>query len=121
MLPALLPSIRTAAFVLGHSPFALALRYCPSKSTSFAWPFPYHDGASGGEAALRGGLGRGHDGRRAARRSAHLSRTREEGARVSVAVGQVLNGATISSALSPQKLPKYESTCTASKITQLES
>jgi hypothetical protein len=28
MLPALLPSIRTAAFVLGHSPFALALRYC---------------------------------------------------------------------------------------------
>src|SRR6266852_4474627 len=44
MLPALLPSMRTAAFVLGRSPFALAFRYCPSKSTSSAWPFACHDG-----------------------------------------------------------------------------
>jgi hypothetical protein len=38
-------SIRTAAFVLGHSPFALALRYCPSKSASLACPFVCHAGA----------------------------------------------------------------------------
>jgi len=41
----LLPSMRTAAFVLGHSPFALAFRYCPSKSTSLAWPFACDPGA----------------------------------------------------------------------------
>src|SRR6266481_6031682 len=44
MLPAPLPSMRTAALVLGHSPFALAFRYCPSKSTSLAWPLACHAG-----------------------------------------------------------------------------
>ena len=44
MLPAPLPSMRTAALVLGHSPFALAFRYWPSKSTSLVWPFVCHAG-----------------------------------------------------------------------------
>src|ERR1019366_7512740 len=48
-------------------------------------------GTRGGEAALRAGLERRHDGRRAARDFARLPRAREEGSRAGSAVGKLLD------------------------------